>query len=229
MSDMSTGSIGSAIDYLRQKHTSKLSKDLFSKIDSGGDGSINQAEMERAVTGAGGTQASADALFSALDSSGTGSVSQSQFLSGFQALAFSPANGAQLISAQAQSSASTDPAASFKQHLFAQLDGDGDGNLTQADVEKAVTAAGGTKESADALYAKLDPSGTGAVSAAQFASNLPGPPGPAGTPPDQAGATDADSGNTARDAMKALFDANDPATKIAQVCSASSTPTATAF
>jgi Ca2+-binding EF-hand superfamily protein len=213
MSDISVGfaanSVGSAVDYLRHKRASQVSKDLFSKIDTGGDGSISKAEMEGAVTGAGGTQGSADALFSALDPTSTGSVSQSQFLSGFQALAFSPANGAQLISAQAQSSAATDPAAAFKQQLFTQIDADGDGNLTQAELEKAVTSAGGTQASADALYAKLDPNGTGTVSADQFAANLPGPSAAPGT--DVAG-----DGTAARDAVKTLFDANDPATKMAQ-------------
>ena len=36
-----------------------------------------------------------------------------------------------------------DPATQFAQNLFAQLDANGDGNLTQSELEQAVTNAGG--------------------------------------------------------------------------------------
>ena len=59
-------------------------------------------------------------------------------------------------------------------NMFAQVDGNGDGAITQSELEQAVTAAGGAKAGADALFAKLDPNGTGSVSEQQFAPNLLG-------------------------------------------------------
>jgi hypothetical protein len=77
------------------------------------------------------------------------------------------------------------------QNMFAQIDGNGDGAITQSELEQAVTAAGGDKAGADALFAKLDPNGTGSVSQQQFIDTLQ---------PPSAG------GNTAQDALLALLD-----------------------
>jgi hypothetical protein len=77
------------------------------------------------------------------------------------------------------------------QNMFAQADGNGDGAVTQSELEQAVTAAGGSKAGADALFAKLDPGGTGSVSQQQFIDTL--------QPPSV-------SGNTAQDALLALLD-----------------------
>ena len=41
--------------------------------------------------------------------------------------------------------------------------------ISQTELEQAVTAAGGTTQGADALYAKLDPNNTGSVTEQQFA------------------------------------------------------------
>jgi len=40
-----------------------LAQNLFSQIDSNGDGSISKSEMEQAVTAAGGTTQAADSLY----------------------------------------------------------------------------------------------------------------------------------------------------------------------
>jgi Ca2+-binding EF-hand superfamily protein len=57
----------------------QLAQNLFSQIDSNGDGSISKSELEQAVTKSGGTKEGADALYAKLDPNGTGSVSQQQF------------------------------------------------------------------------------------------------------------------------------------------------------
>ena len=58
---------------------SQLAQNLFSLIDTNGDGSISKTELEQAVTKAGGTTQAADALYSELDPDNTGSVTEQQF------------------------------------------------------------------------------------------------------------------------------------------------------
>lgn len=172
-----------------------LSQTLFNQIDTSGAGSITQSELESAVTAAGGTTASADALYSELDPSGTGSVSESQFANTIQSM-FSPEMGAQLISAQEGAQSATPLGGGFAQQLFSQLDSSGDGTLTKAQLEQAVTKNGGTTQAADALWAQLDPSGASSITEQQFAANLPQP----GSDP-----SNSDSGNGVQDAMAALL------------------------
>jgi EF-hand domain pair len=58
--------------------TAQSPSQLFSKIDTDGDGKISQSEFETALTGAGASKADADALFAKLDANGDGSVTQSE-------------------------------------------------------------------------------------------------------------------------------------------------------
>ena len=59
---------------------SNAAQSLFNSIDADGDGVISQAELEKAVTSAGGTTAQADALFNKI-SGGNGSINESQLAS----------------------------------------------------------------------------------------------------------------------------------------------------
>ncbi len=58
--------------------TAQSPSQLFSKIDTDGDGKISQSEFETALTGAGASKADADALFAKLDANGDGSVTQNE-------------------------------------------------------------------------------------------------------------------------------------------------------
>ena len=58
--------------------TAQSPSQLFSKIDTDGDGKISQSEFENALTGAGASKADADALFAKLDANSDGSVTQSE-------------------------------------------------------------------------------------------------------------------------------------------------------
>jgi Ca2+-binding EF-hand superfamily protein len=185
----------SALDGGMTAYYANLSQMLFNRIDSSGDGSITKSELENAVTTGGGTTASADALYAELDPNGTGSVSESQFANTVQSL-FSPEMGAQLISAQEGAQSGTQPAGGFAEQLFSQLGSSGDGTLTKAELEQAVTKNGGTTQAADALWAKLDPSGASSITEQQFAANLPQP---------GSGSDGSDSGNSVQDAMAALL------------------------
>jgi Ca2+-binding EF-hand superfamily protein len=189
----------------------QLAQSLFSQIDSSGDGSISKSELEQAVTKAGGSKDAADALYAKLDPNGTGSVSEQQLAQAlFGALPHHHHHHGATDAANATDPSGTGSATDaltslfnadgggagnsplqIAQNIFTQIDSNGDGAITQSELEQAVTAAGGDKAGADALYAKLDPNGTGSVSAQQFTDALQ-PPSP--------------TGNTAQDALLALLD-----------------------
>jgi Ca2+-binding EF-hand superfamily protein len=186
------GSLSSLMQQWRQN--------LFDKIDTNGNGSVTQSELDQAVTSAGGTTTAANALFGDLDPDDTGSVSEQQFAQNLPMPAFGPEMGGQLIAAQAQNSASSsgsDPASAFANQLFSQIT-NGGSTLTQSALEQAVTSAGGTTASADALYAQLDPNNTGSVTEQQFAANLP-------SVFNGSTSSTGDSGNSVADAMNALM------------------------
>jgi len=201
---------------------SMLAQNLFSEIDSNGDGSISKTELEQAVTAAGGTTQSADALYAQLDPDNTGSVSEQQFADGLGQLLPPPPEPPGLTAAAGgdatqntfgsatdgsdNGTAGTSPA-QFAQNLFAQIDSNGDGSISKTELEQAVTAAGGTTQAADALYAQLDPDNTGSVSEQQFADAL--------QPPSA-------SGTTAQDALFALLA---PSTQTTAMSSASGSST----
>jgi Ca2+-binding EF-hand superfamily protein len=185
----------------------QLAQNLFAQIDGNGDGAITQSDLEQAVTKAGGSKAAADALYAKLDPNGTGSVSEQQFAQAlFGSLPHHHHHHGGTGSGSATDGSATDALTSLfnadgggaansplqiAQNIFSKIDSNGDGAITQSELEQAVTAAGGGKAGADALFAKLDPNGTGRVSEQQFIDTLQ-PPSP--------------SGNTAQDALLALLD-----------------------
>jgi Ca2+-binding EF-hand superfamily protein len=203
-----------------------LAQSLFSQIDGNGDGSISKSELEQAVTTAGGSTQAADALYAKLDPNNTGSVNVQQLTQGLSQLSShhhhhhhggggggatggSSATDAltSLFNADGNDTAGTSPT-QVAQNIFSQIDSNGDGSITQTEVEQAVTAAGGTTQGADALYSQLDPGKTGSVSQQQFLQALQPP---------------STSGNTAQDALLALLD---QATQSASI-PATSSPTTT--
>ncbi len=211
MSDVS--GLGSSGNNWYADRIQQFQQNLFNKIDTNSDGAITQSELESAVTGAGGTTQSADSLYALLDPNYTGSVSEQQFAQNLPAPPFSAQMGAQLIADQAQQSASANTSTSgsaFAQNLFSQIDANGNGSISQSELENAVTAAGGTTQAADALYAKLDPTNTGSVSEQQFSQSLSQVMGHHHhhhhAQADQDGdAGDASNGSSAQDALAALF------------------------
>ncbi len=175
-----------------------MQQSLFNEIDTSGSGSITKAELETAVTKAGGTTAAADALYAQLDRNNTGSVTEQQFSQNLPAPPFVGQMGAQMIGFQANGwpgPGSSNAADTFAQNLLEKIDTDGDGSISKSELESAVTTAGGTTAAADAFYAQLDPNNTSSVSEQQFVNAL-APPSPTGT--------------TAQDAIIALIDPSSP-------------------
>ena len=198
MSDISGVGSGSQSWFINRLQ--QFQQNLFNKIDTNGDGTITQSELENAVTAAGGTSAAADALYATLDPNNTGGVSEQQFAQNLPQPPFSDPMQAQLIAAQAQQSDGSGSGGGLAQSLFAQIDANGDGSITQTELENAVTAAGGTTTAADALYAKLDPNNTGSVSEQQFAQNLHSVMGHHHHHFHASADQDSDSGDTSNDA-----------------------------
>ena len=71
---------------------------------------------------------------------------------------------ATLISLQGQSGAATATGNQGSSGLFAKLDTDGDGQISQSEFESAMSGIGVDQSSADAIFSKLDANGDGNVS-----------------------------------------------------------------
>jgi hypothetical protein len=115
-----------------------------------------------------------------------------------------------LIDAQAQASG-TGGMSAHQQKVFGELDTDGDGKVTKAELESDFGAD--NKGLADAVFGKLDKDGDGAISQSEFAAGTTKGAHHhrhAGPPPDQSD----QSGN-----------ANDPLSQLLQAAGASSTST----
>lgn len=86
-----------------------------------------------------------------------------------------------LITIQEQPAATATPSgtADAAQQLFNSIDANGDGQISEPELESAVTAAGGTTSQADALFGALDPSGSGSISESELSQALQQGPGPA--------------------------------------------------
>ncbi len=190
----------------------QFQQNLFNQIDTNGDGSVSKTELEQAVTKAGGGTQAADALYSVLDPNNTGGFGEQQLAQVLPGSGFSTQMQAQMIGYQAQGwpgASSAQPGGQLAQNLFSQIDGNGDGSISQSELEQAVTAAGGTKAGADALYAKLDPNNTGSVSEqrlAQVMANL-SQSGP-GAPHAHHHHHHGGGGGGADDALTSLFNAD---------------------
>ncbi len=136
---------------------------LFSALDTNGDGSVSQSEMESYIQQQGGTAAQADALFAGLNHDSTGNLTQAQLANDLQ---------------QAQASDTghhhhrheIPSADELGNKLVSAMDSDANGSVDQSEFTSFVTGLGGTPSEAAADFAALDPGNTGSVNAAQFSA-----------------------------------------------------------
>jgi Ca2+-binding EF-hand superfamily protein len=115
--------------------------------------------------------------FNLISSSSTASVSSGSG-SGGGGAQISPETMSALLDAQSQASAgsasTTKNRSEALKDLFAQIDGDGDGKITQSEFDKALGAGGTNLAQADSVFGKLDKDGDGSVSLKELASALKG-------------------------------------------------------
>lgn len=149
-----------------QAGTSSPLTNLVSAIDTNGDGTISQSELESYITSNGGTQAEADALYAGLGGNGSSGLTETQLASDLQnAGAGAVHHGHHGHHHQA---ASADEVGS---QLVQAMDTNGDGTVDQSEFESFVTALGGTTSEADADFSALNSGGDG-ITASQFSQGI---------------------------------------------------------
>ena len=144
---------------------------LFSAMDSDGDGTVSQSEMESYIEKQGGTQGQADSLFSAINqtnsaTSGSSGISESQMAS-----AVSQAQQVQQAHHHHhhKSGRANEQADNTASALLQALDGNDDGSVSEDEFSSFITANGGTAADASSDFAALNTSGSNALTSADFA------------------------------------------------------------
>lgn len=144
---------------------------LFSAMDSDGNGTVSQSEMESYIEKQGGTQGQADSLFSAINqtnsaTSGSSGISESQMAS-----AVSQAQQVQQAHHHHhhKSGGANEQADNTANALLQALDGNDDGSVSEDEFSSFITANGGTAADASSDFAALNTSGSNALTSADFA------------------------------------------------------------
>jgi Ca2+-binding EF-hand superfamily protein len=129
-------------------------------MDTNGDGTVSQGELESTIEGQGGTQAQGDALYAGLSQNGSGNLTQTQLANDLQSAA--PAHrghhGHHHHGAAGQAGSK----------LVQAMDSNSDGSVDKSEFESFVTALGGTTGQADADFTSLQGQGSGGITATQF-------------------------------------------------------------
>ena len=147
---------------------------LFTAMDSDGDGTVSQTELEGYIEQQGGTQSEANSLYTALGSSGSSNGISESTLAGDAPQGpppggpppggmGGPPHGGMHGGGSASDVAST---------LLKSMDSSGDGSVSQSEFESFVTSNGGTTAQADQDFTALDSSGSGSLDVSDFESAI---------------------------------------------------------
>jgi Ca2+-binding EF-hand superfamily protein len=213
-------SISSASNANAQYYTSQ--KNLFSKLDTDQSGTLSQDEF---VSGRpkNVSEAQATSLYSKIDSSGSGAVSEDQFdqgmasnhrPKGIEALVTADAMAVLMLMSQqgGQTFASdmdTSDGAPSAADIYAGMDANGDGSVTQAEFLSA-RPDDMSEDDAKTLYNSIDTGATGSITEAQFADAMKQQGAPSGGAPAQGGGGggSASSGDASSDQVYDVLDTN---------------------
>lgn len=153
---------------------------LFSKMDTNGDGSLSSDELGKGMkdimppppstmdfaqsrsTSSSTSSSSGDDLFGKVDTDGNGSVSKAEM----QSLMDKMASGSGSDSTSSAATSSTSTASSSSSDMFAKLDTNGDGSLSQTEFEAGRTQGGNGPQGAGGMPPPPPPDGAGSSSSA---------------------------------------------------------------
>jgi Ca2+-binding EF-hand superfamily protein len=149
---------------------------LFASLDSNGDGTISQSEMESAIEGVGGTAAEADQIYTALGGTSTTGISQSSFETAAQS---GLATLGQMAGVHGHhhhhhhhggAGESSDDLAA---QILSALDNSQDGTVSASQLTTAL-GSDTSGSSASNLVAAIDGNGSGTITQSELASYLNG-------------------------------------------------------
>lgn len=156
---------------------------LFSAMDTDGDGKVSQQEMETYITGKGGTQDQADALFSSLTQGASGPDTSGGILE--QQLASDVSQAQQAMPHHHHHhhggpppGADTNSGSDIASQIFSALDTNQDGKVSSDELAAAFntsnTSDGTGTSSADTskLFSQIDSNGDGSLSSGELGSFL---------------------------------------------------------
>jgi Ca2+-binding EF-hand superfamily protein len=148
----------------------------FTSLDSNGDGSISQSELESAITNAGGTSDQADSVYAALGGTDQTGISQDQFATAAQAGAPPPGGPGGAHGHHHHHSGSSESASS----IFNALDTNQDGSVSSDELSAALDGSTGTTTSTSSTstdgssdaFSTIDSNGDGSVSQTELTRYL---------------------------------------------------------
>lgn len=190
---MSISSIGGAGSDLSQ-----IMASLLSRIQQSEDATSTDSSSTETFTTSSETDSSATLT-------GSSTASLSDQIVGL--LVMSQMSGSDPSSSTASDQSGTDPIS----QAFSSMDADGDGTLSQSEMETAITDAGGTAEQADAVYSALGGTSDTGISESAFTEaamdGMPPPP-PGGMPgsmsTEDTSSSDDDDDDTSSDSTSAI-------------------------
>ena len=156
--------ISSSSSTTNNTRSQQLQKELFSKLDSNGDGAVDQDELKSALSqkSDNGILVSLSKNFSDLDSDSSGSLSSEEMA----AMAPPP-----------PPSQDQAPNTELADALIKALDTDGDGVVSSDELSNGLSSAGSSADSKE-IFSALDKNQDGSVSQEEMAAALAPPPPP---------------------------------------------------
>ncbi|WP_158025948.1 EF-hand domain-containing protein [Pararhizobium arenae] len=180
---------------------------MFTSLDKNGDGTVSQDEFSTGRPSDVTAEQSAT-LFGSLNTSGTGALTYDEYVAGSESAADSTSaklSGemmAKILDMLQQTQGTERPQPPSSSDMFADMDTDGDGSVTEAEFV-AARPENVSEEQATDFFARLDSEGTGALSEEQFSAameaNRPAGPPPGMMPPPAEETSETDSTSTSSD------------------------------